>query len=106
MLDANEELTEQQIKVLDSLLEQGSEINIITKVVQLMADRVNDFISNKVFGKLLVTVLQVLGKNVNKIEQPLRIILARHNSLWKSKAQTLFDTNFECFHLSQSLIKH
>lgn len=72
-----------------------------------MATKPEEFSHDKMFGKLLVAVIQFLGRYVLQVEQPLKFIIEKHKSVWKIKAEKLLDTYHECSQLSQSLtIKH
>lgn len=93
-----------QIKVLECLLDQNTHHTVIKLILDLllMQGESND----KAIGKFIVSLMQILGRKVYQFEQPLRQLIAKHKSLWKTKMKKVFAEHYECSQLSQSLIKH
>lgn len=94
-LNVCDNLCENYIIVIDSLLNSEVEFNTLNKLIELMSKQVNDFLKDKLFGKLLLNVLQYLGKNILLVENPLKHIIVKHSSIWKIKIQKLFKTSLE-----------
>lgn len=97
-------LEQTHVKVLDCLLDKNIYHSAIKEMITLLASQGET--NDNTTGKLIVSVLQILGRNIYQFEQPLRQIIAKHKSVWKTKLQKIFDLNYQCSQLSQTLIKH
>lgn len=91
------------VKVLDCLLDKNTHHSVIKAIITLLASQGET--SDKATGKLIVSLMQILGRNINHFEQQLRQIIAKHKSLLRATMQKTFDMNYECSQLSQSLIR-
>lgn len=98
------QLEQTHVKVLDCLLDKNTHHSAIKEIITLLASQGET--NDNATGKLIVSVLQILGRNISQFEQPLRQIITKHKSVWKTKVQKTFDLNYQCSQLSQSLIKH
>lgn len=90
--------------MLDSLLDKNTHHSTIKVIIALLISQgeTKDIST----GKLIVSLMQILGRNIYQFEQPLREIITKHKSVLKTKLQTTFDLYYQCSQLSQTLIKH
>lgn len=97
------QLDENYVKVLECLLDKNTHHSVIKMIVVFLASQGET--KDKALGKLLVSLIQILGRNIHQFEQPLRQIIAHHKSVWRTKIQKTFNEHYECSQSSQSLIK-
>ncbi|KAJ8984308.1 hypothetical protein NQ317_012279 [Molorchus minor] len=93
---------ENYIPVVETLISAHVEYNILNKLIEILSNASGSFINDKSFGKFLVKVVTLLGKNVTSVEQPLRHIIGSHKSIWKSKIQKTFDDCLQDCSFSQT----
>lgn len=98
------QLEQKHIRVLEFFLDKNINYGVIKMIITLLASQRET--NDKTVGKLIVCLIEILGRNIYQFEQPLRQIIAQHNSVWKTKIQKMFDQHYECSQLSQTLIKH
>ncbi|CAH1162981.1 unnamed protein product [Phaedon cochleariae] len=72
-----------------------SDIDSLNKLVEIMSMSANNYSTNKPFGKLLLNVIKVLGKNIQTLERPMNHIIATHKSVWKGKIQKQYKENLQ-----------
>lgn len=74
--------------------------------MSLIAGNSEELSGDSAVGKIIIGIVNVLGRNVRLVEQSLKEIIQLHTSPWKSKIEKLFNTHLETGHLSQSIIKY
>lgn len=106
ILQSCKEFDKQHITVFQYLLDSNIPPRTFYNLIELMASKSEEFSNNKMFGKLLVTIIQLLGRYVLPVEQLLKVVIEKHKSVWKIEAEKLLNTYHESSQLSQSLIKN
>ncbi|XP_057665752.1 uncharacterized protein LOC130899659 isoform X2 [Diorhabda carinulata] len=77
------ELEENHISILDILFGEKVETDTINKLIEIMSKFADSFATNKIFGKFLLKLIQLLGKQVVPLEKPMNHIIGIHRSIWK-----------------------
>ncbi|XP_056633841.1 uncharacterized protein LOC130443295 [Diorhabda sublineata] len=85
------ELEENHISILDILFGEKVETDTINKLIEIMSKSADSFATNKIFGKFLLKLIQLLGKQVVLLEKPMNHIIGIHRSIWKVKIQKTYD---------------
>lgn len=63
----------------------------------------SNYNSDKLFGKLITTVIKTSGTNLQLIYKTMKHVLYDHKSVWKSQAQKYLN-NYENCKLSESIL--
>lgn len=87
-----EQFQDKYISVVENLISNQTDLAVFSKLIELLSASSEQFTSNKGFGKLLMSIVKYLGRNVQgSIAIMLSHIIASHRSIWKSKIQKCFD---------------
>ncbi|XP_028132619.1 uncharacterized protein LOC114328068 isoform X2 [Diabrotica virgifera virgifera] len=97
-------LEDNHISLFDTLQGEQVDNDTLNKLVEIMSKSADKHSTNKNFGKFLLKIIQLVGKNISTFEKPLNHIIGTHRSIWKGKIQKTYDELLQdSFLMSQSL---
>lgn len=76
--------------MLNSKIDQAT----LNKLLNILSNTGAEYIKDKNFGKLLLSLLEVLGQNATNYEQALKHIITEHKSVFKPKLQPAYENIF------------
>ncbi|CAG9858064.1 unnamed protein product [Phyllotreta striolata] len=83
-------LEECHFALFDALVDDLTETTSLNRLVEFMSKNRDNYTMNKVFGKFLLKVIQLLGDDLSAVEKPMSHIIENHRSIWKGKIQKIY----------------
>lgn len=74
---------------MEALLSSQVDVDVLTKLIEIMANAASEFCSDNAYGKLLFKVVNSFDRHSPGLEQPLKRILGTHKSIWKIKVEKI-----------------